>query len=191
MRPPRPEQVNKAVADLRGVLGGFNTPGGGGRVQKALTDPALYNNLNDTVINVARLTVRLDKVARDLEVFSDKIARRPETLGVSGVVKPNTGLKDPPTTALPPSPPLPLAPTQTGVPAAYQQPAAGQVQADPRRSRSARWSPAGRRSTGCRRGSTGRRFDCGEPCPPGHGHPPDDRPARPGRDGGGRGVPVP
>jgi len=103
------EQANKAITDIRGLTAGFT--GGGGSAQKILSDPALFNNLNETVVNVNRITVRLDKVARDLEVFADKVARRPETLGVSGIVRPNTGLKEPPQNAVPPGPPLPLAPT--------------------------------------------------------------------------------
>lgn len=105
------EQANKAVTDLRGLTAGLTGGQGGGSVQKLLTDPTLFNNLNETVVNVNRITVRLDKVARDLEVFADKVARRPETLGVSGVVRPNTGLKEPPLNAAPQGPPLPLAPT--------------------------------------------------------------------------------
>ena len=31
-----------------------------------------------------------------MEVFSDKIARHPELLGVSGAIKPSAGIKDPP-----------------------------------------------------------------------------------------------
>ncbi len=109
------EQANKAITEIRGLTGGLAgglTGGaGGGSVQKLLTDPTLFNNLNETVVNVNRITVRLDKVARDLEVFADKVARRPETLGVSGIVRPNTGLKEPPQNAAPQGPPLPLAPT--------------------------------------------------------------------------------
>ena len=33
----------------------------------------------------------------DFETFADKLARHPEALGIGGVVRPGTGLKDPPT----------------------------------------------------------------------------------------------
>jgi phospholipid/cholesterol/gamma-HCH transport system substrate-binding protein len=75
-----------------------------GTLSKVLTDPSLYNNLNDATVGLARLLARAEKIARDLEVFADKIARRPETLGVGGVVKPSTGLKEAPDAPLPPSP---------------------------------------------------------------------------------------
>ncbi len=116
--------ANQAVSELRTTLAGVlkllqQGGQGGGTVQKALSDPSLYNNLNDTAVNLNRVIVRLDKVAQDLEVFSDKIARRPESLGLSGVVKPNTGLKDPPNA--PPSAPYPPQPLAPSVPALPSQ----------------------------------------------------------------------
>ena len=114
-------QANKAVGELRGVITSATT-GGGGSVQKALSDPSLFNNLNDTVVNVGRVVARLDKVVRDLEVFADKVARRPESLGLTGVVRPNSGLKGPPGDPLPPGAPSPLPPVQSPAPAGTQQP---------------------------------------------------------------------
>ena len=57
------------------------------------------------------MVARLEKVARDLEVFADKIARKPETIGIGGALHPSTGLKESPTAPLPqlPTPPLPPA----------------------------------------------------------------------------------
>ncbi|MCA9023317.1 MAG: hypothetical protein KDA74_24380, partial [Planctomycetaceae bacterium] len=36
----------------------------------------------------------LEPIARDIRIFSDKIARHPEILGVSGAMKGSSGLKD-------------------------------------------------------------------------------------------------
>ena len=109
------EQVNAAIAEIRKLVSGFTgqATGGSGTVQKLISDPGLYNNLNQTVVNVNQVIIRLDKVTRDLEVFADKVARRPESLGVSGIVRPNTGLKEPPTQPLPPTTATqpPIAPT--------------------------------------------------------------------------------
>ncbi len=102
------EQLSKALAEVRVTLAAVNR--GEGTVGKALTDPTLYNNLNDTTVNVARLTVRIDKIAKDLEVFADKVARRPETVGIGGAIRPSTGLKESPGAPLPPSATPPLAP---------------------------------------------------------------------------------
>ena len=43
---------------------------------------------------IARVMPRLDRVMRDVEVFADKIARHPESLGLGGVVSPSAGLKE-------------------------------------------------------------------------------------------------
>ena len=48
---------------------------------------------------------RAEKITRDLEVFADKIARRPELIGVGGALRPSSGLKDLPGTSLPAYPP--------------------------------------------------------------------------------------
>ena len=109
------DQLTKALAEVRVTLATVNR--GEGTVGKALTDPTLYNNLNDTTVNVARLMVRIDKIAKDLEVFADKVARRPETVGIGGVVRPSTGLKESPGSPLPPGATLPIAPTPLGTPA--------------------------------------------------------------------------
>jgi phospholipid/cholesterol/gamma-HCH transport system substrate-binding protein len=108
------DQLTKALGEIRTTVNTVNR--GEGTVGKAINDPTLYNNLNETTANVARLMMRLDKISRDLEVFADKIARKPETIGVGGVVRPSTGLKESPNAPLPPSPLLPIAPAQPTVP---------------------------------------------------------------------------
>jgi hypothetical protein len=45
---------------------------------------------------VTRLIPRLDRVLKDMEVFADKLARHPESLGLGGLVRPSAGLKDAP-----------------------------------------------------------------------------------------------
>jgi hypothetical protein len=44
---------------------------------------------------------RAEKITRDLEVFADKIARRPELIGVGGAFRPSSGLKDLPGSTIP------------------------------------------------------------------------------------------
>lgn len=67
-----------------------------GTLQRLFTDPSLFNNLNDASIMLTRILPRVDRVLKDLEVFADKVARHPESLGVGGAIRPNAGLKDPP-----------------------------------------------------------------------------------------------
>jgi phospholipid/cholesterol/gamma-HCH transport system substrate-binding protein len=88
------DQLAKTLAELRAVLATVNR--GDGAVQKLLADPALYHNLNDAAVSLSRTLLRTEKIAADLQVFADKIARRPESLGAGGVVRPNSGLKESP-----------------------------------------------------------------------------------------------
>ncbi|HKB38760.1 MAG TPA: hypothetical protein VKD72_20120, partial [Gemmataceae bacterium] len=67
-----------------------------GTFRRFIVDPSLYNHLDDVALMVTRTIPRLDRMLRDLEVFADKLARHPESLGLGGVVRPSTGLKDPP-----------------------------------------------------------------------------------------------
>lgn len=101
--------LNGILADLRDVT--KNASRQDGTLQKILGDSALYNNLNDSAASLNRLIIRAEKIARDLEVFADKIARKPETLGVGGALRPSTGLKESPFAPLLPNPLLPVPPT--------------------------------------------------------------------------------
>lgn len=69
---------------------------GNGTFRQIMNDPALYNNLNDAACMLVRIMPRLDRIMRDIEVFADKVARHPESLGVGGVVSPSSGLKEAP-----------------------------------------------------------------------------------------------
>jgi phospholipid/cholesterol/gamma-HCH transport system substrate-binding protein len=87
-------QLNKTLTELRALLQSFAR--GEGTVSKLLTDPSIFNNLNDASIMITRIIPRVDRALRDLETFADKIARHPELLGAGGAVRPSAGLKDPP-----------------------------------------------------------------------------------------------
>ena len=65
-----------------------------GTIKKMLTDPTMYRNLNATAGSMAVLLENLKPVVADLQVFSDKVARHPELLGVRGVVRGSSGTKD-------------------------------------------------------------------------------------------------
>jgi phospholipid/cholesterol/gamma-HCH transport system substrate-binding protein len=93
------EQLNKTLAEVRLLLRMFAKENG--TIQKLLTDPAVYQNLDEAAGSLARVMARAEKITRDLEVFADKIARRPELIGIGGAVRPSSGLKDLPGTPLP------------------------------------------------------------------------------------------
>ncbi|MCE9564771.1 MAG: MlaD family protein [Planctomycetes bacterium] len=93
------DQLNKALVEVRGLLATFGK--GNGSVQKLLTDPGVYQNIDDAAGSLARVMAKAEKITRDLEVFADKIARRPELIGVGGAVRPSSGLKDAPGAMMP------------------------------------------------------------------------------------------
>jgi phospholipid/cholesterol/gamma-HCH transport system substrate-binding protein len=66
-----------------------------GTIHKLAADPQLYVNLNRSAESASMLLRNLEPVIRDLRVFSDKVARHPELIGVSGALKGSSGLKDP------------------------------------------------------------------------------------------------
>lgn len=67
-----------------------------GSIHKLAADPELYKNLNYSAASLSILLQNLGPVMDDLRIFSDKIARHPELLGVRGAVKGSSGLKDAP-----------------------------------------------------------------------------------------------
>jgi phospholipid/cholesterol/gamma-HCH transport system substrate-binding protein len=68
---------------------------GDGSIRKLATDPDLYVNLDRSAQSAAILLRNLEPIIRDLRVFSDKVARHPELIGVSGVLRGSSGLKYP------------------------------------------------------------------------------------------------
>jgi phospholipid/cholesterol/gamma-HCH transport system substrate-binding protein len=87
-------QLNRTLYEARELLRVLNQENGSFR--RFASDPALYNNLNDAACMLVRILPRVDIVLRDMEVFADKIARHPESLGLGGVVTPSSGLKESP-----------------------------------------------------------------------------------------------
>ncbi len=85
-------QLSKMLAEIRGVVGTFAKENG--TIQQLLTDPGVYRNLDDAAGSLARILTRAEKITRDLEVFADKVARRPELIGVGGAIRPSAGLKE-------------------------------------------------------------------------------------------------
>ena len=96
------ENLSKTLIDARAALGAFNKADG--TVGKILNDPLLYNQLVDAASNLNRTLTRAEKIAKDLEVFADKVARKPEVIGIGGALRPSTGLKESPTAPLGPTP---------------------------------------------------------------------------------------
>lgn len=65
-----------------------------GSLRKFVEDPELYQNLNRSALQMAVLLKNAEPMLNDLRIFSDKVARHPEVIGVSGAINGSTGLKD-------------------------------------------------------------------------------------------------
>jgi phospholipid/cholesterol/gamma-HCH transport system substrate-binding protein len=119
------DQLAKTLMEVRETLRALNR--GDGTLYKVISDPTLFNNLNDAAVSLTRTLMRAERIAQDLQVFADKIARRPEVIGIGGAVRPSVGLKESPTAPLPTAPLPPVAPI-TGQPApSYRPPIASDM----------------------------------------------------------------
>lgn len=94
-------RLDNTLANLESFSGELNdfaqlTNREDGTLQKFASDPELYHNLNTSAASLNVLLKNLEPISRDLRIFSDRIARHPELMGVGGALKGSSGLKDPP-----------------------------------------------------------------------------------------------
>ena len=82
------ERVSADLADLSSLLKTED-----GSLARLAADPSLYRNLDASAENLNLLLANLGPVLRDLRVFSDKIARNPELIGVRGALRGSDGEK--------------------------------------------------------------------------------------------------
>jgi phospholipid/cholesterol/gamma-HCH transport system substrate-binding protein len=87
-------KLNRTMTEVQQLLRAASQ--GDGTLRRLLVDPSLYNNLNDFACMLDRTLPRVDRILKDVEVFADKIARHPESLGVRGAISPSSGLKEVP-----------------------------------------------------------------------------------------------
>lgn len=64
-----------------------------GSLHLLVSDPQLYRNLNQSAAALQILLKNLDPILKDVRVFSDKVARHPELIGVGGALRGSSGLK--------------------------------------------------------------------------------------------------
>ena len=86
------QNVQSMTRDLAVVSRAINAEDGS--LKKLITDPSMYRNLDRTAVSLNVLLQNLKPVIADLQVFSDKIARHPELLGVRGMVRGSDGVKN-------------------------------------------------------------------------------------------------
>ena len=66
---------------------------GEGTFGQLMRSPDLYQHLNSAANNIEQSTCELKPIIADARVFSDKIARHPELLGVRGAIQKSSGTK--------------------------------------------------------------------------------------------------
>ena len=86
-------RLDAIMAEMNSFTRALNS--GDGSLKKFMSDPELYRNMNRSASSLTVLLNNLEPIARDIRIFSDKIARHPEVLGVSGAMKGSSGLKQP------------------------------------------------------------------------------------------------
>jgi phospholipid/cholesterol/gamma-HCH transport system substrate-binding protein len=86
-------QLDSLLTELNKFSQIINTPNGS--IQKFAADPQLYENLNRSATSLAVVLRNLEPILSDVRIFSDKVARHPELLGISGAMKGSSGIKNP------------------------------------------------------------------------------------------------
>lgn len=91
----RLDRTMAGLDEVVGLLGQFglamNNPDGS--LGRLIRSPDLYNNLNQAACRLNEVTQDLRPIINDARVFTDKIARHPETLGVRGALERRPGIK--------------------------------------------------------------------------------------------------
>ncbi|MCL2623173.1 MAG: MlaD family protein [Planctomycetaceae bacterium] len=95
------QEFDAGMAQLYDFTRSLNNPDGS--LGRLLNDPEFFQtvtgtlrNADQTIKNIQRLTVQLQPILKDFNVFSDKLAREPGLLGLKGIFD-----KSPPTKGLP------------------------------------------------------------------------------------------
>jgi phospholipid/cholesterol/gamma-HCH transport system substrate-binding protein len=64
-----------------------------GSLNLLVSDPQLYRNLNNSAASLQTMLRNLEPAMENLRIFTDKIARHPEKIGISGALRGDSGLK--------------------------------------------------------------------------------------------------
>jgi phospholipid/cholesterol/gamma-HCH transport system substrate-binding protein len=97
------DKANRTFTDVRELVRAVGQADG--TLNRILTDPSLYNHIDEVVMMVGKVMPRLDRILKDVETFADKLARHPESIGIGGVVRPSSGLKEAPSSSFYPQVP--------------------------------------------------------------------------------------
>ena len=85
------QNVDALISSFTEFSRNLNNPKGS--LGQLVNDPEMYQRINRTVGRIEELTQELRPILDDARVFTDKIARHPETLGVRGALERRPGIK--------------------------------------------------------------------------------------------------
>ena len=85
------DKLNQVMDEMLHFSRSLNDPDNA--LGQLVNNPELVRHLTRAVKNIDDLTRQLKPILDDAHVFSDKIARHPEVLGVRGAIKPGPGIK--------------------------------------------------------------------------------------------------
>ncbi len=85
------DKLNQVMDEMLRFSRSLNDPDNA--LGQLVNNPELVRHLTRAVKNIDDLTRQLKPILDDARVFSDKIARHPEVLGVRGAIKPSPGIK--------------------------------------------------------------------------------------------------
>lgn len=86
--------VSDLTAELKALF--KNLIDGEGALRKFLNDPTIYYRIDQILAGVSQQIPAIARILNNVEIFADKLARHPESLGLGGVVRPGSGIKDSP-----------------------------------------------------------------------------------------------
>jgi phospholipid/cholesterol/gamma-HCH transport system substrate-binding protein len=91
-------RIDQTIARLDDLLGEFSDFGrklnqGEGSLGMLMRSPDLYQHLNAAALNIEKITCDMRPILADVRVFTDKIARHPESLGIRGAIQRSPGTK--------------------------------------------------------------------------------------------------
>jgi uncharacterized protein Yka (UPF0111/DUF47 family) len=89
--------INDFISEVKGLFKGLTE--GEGALKKFLNDPTVYYRIDQILVGVVQQIPTIARIMNNAEVFMDKLARHPEALGLGGVVRPGSGIKDNPPSA--------------------------------------------------------------------------------------------
>ncbi len=93
-------RIDRSVGQLDELLSimsdfGRKLNSGQGSLNRLMNDPELYNSLAASAKNIQCVTQELKPIMSDVRIFTDRIARHPEVIGLSGAIRKSPGTKWP------------------------------------------------------------------------------------------------